>query len=362
MFEAAGQLVLQASKLRYMSNGQMNAPMVVRVGVGSMRSAGPHHSGTYHPVWAHIPGLIVCIPATPADAKGLMKTALRAGDPVMMLEPKALFASKGEVAIGDYLIPFGVARMARIGRDLTIVSAGQLVHRSVEAAEVLAGEGIEIEVIDLRTIMPLDVETVAASVRKTHRLLIADEAYAAFGLGAELAQAMNELAFDDLDGPVGRVHTHAVSHPLAPALEGAIVVDTARIVAAARDVLRGEAPIPQHWRGRAGRATPVPFAAAKTNVPPAASVLRPAMPDAGEGEPITMPFGDLTVSEGKIVRWLKTAGDPVKAGELVAEIETDKAVVEIEAPVDGRLGPIEQPVGAVVPMGGRIGAVVPKKG
>jgi 2-oxoisovalerate dehydrogenase E1 component len=361
MFEAAGQLVLQASKLRYMSNGQMNAPMVVRVGAGSVRSAGPHHSGTYHPVWAHIPGLIVCMPATPADAKGLMKTALRAGDPVMMFEPKALFASKGEVPVGDHLIPFGVARIARVGRDLTIVSAGQLVHRSLDAAEVLAGEGIEVEVIDLRTIMPLDVETVAASVCKTHRLLIADEAYAAFGLGAELAQAMNELAFDDLDGPVGRVHTQAVSHPLAPALEGAMVVDTARILAAARDVLRGEAPVPQHWRGLARRAATVPFAAVKMTMAAAASVLGPEMPEAGDGEPITMPFGNLTVSEGRIVRWLKTAGDPVTAGEPVAEIETDKAVVEIEAPVDGCLGPIEQSAGAVVPMGRRIGAVVPRK-
>jgi 2-oxoisovalerate dehydrogenase E1 component len=363
MFEAAGQLVLQASKLRYMSNGQMNAPMVVRVGAGTVRSAGPHHSGTYHPMWGHVPGLIVCLPATPADAKGLMKTALRASDPVVMLEPKALFASKGEVPTGDHLVPFGVARVARAGRDLTIVSAGQLVARSLEAAEMLAGEGIEVEVIDLRTIMPLDVETVAASVSKTHRLLIADEGYAAFGVGAELGQAMNELAFDDLDGPVGRVHTHAVSHPLAPALEGAIVVDTTRILAAARAVLRGEAPMQHHWRGVGARAAMVPTAAvAAAPTPATAALVGPAAPEAGEGEPIVMPFGDLTVSEGKIVRWLKTAGDPVRAGELVAEIETDKAVVEIEAPVDGCLGPIEQPAGTVVAMGGRIGAVVQRKG
>ncbi len=115
LFEAAGQIVLQAAKLRYMSNGQMNAPMVIRVGAGAVRSAGPHHSGTYHPVWAHIPGLIVCMPATPADAKGLMKTALRAGDPVIMMETKALFASRGPVPEGDHLVPFGVARIARPG-------------------------------------------------------------------------------------------------------------------------------------------------------------------------------------------------------------------------------------------------------
>ncbi len=363
MFEAAGQIVLQASKLRYMSNGQMNAPLVVRVGAGTVRSAGPHHSGVYHPSWAHIPGLIVALPSTPADAKGLMKTALRAGDPVLMLESKALFASKGEVPVGDHLVPFGLARIARSGRDITIAAAGQIVHRALEAAEQLAAEGVEVEVIDLRTIMPLDVETVAASVRKTHRLLVADEGWGAFGVGAELAQAMNELAYDDLDGPVARLHSDPQPHPLAPALERAMLVDTPKLVAAIRSVIAGEAPVPRHWRALGGRAaapaaaaSPPPSAlppqakstAAGTTAPPAA---------AGDGEPITMPFGDLTVSEGRLVRWLKAAGDVVSAGEIVAEIETDKAVVEIEAPVAGTLGPLEQEAGAVVPMGGRIGSV-----
>ncbi len=367
MFEAAGQLVLQASKLRYMSNGQMNCPMVVRVGSGTVRSAGPHHSGTYHPVWGHIPGLIVCLPSTPADAKGLMKTALRASDPVIMMESKALFASKGEVPNGDHLVPFGLARIARLGRDLTIVSAGQLVHRSLEAAGRLAAEGVEAEVIDLRTIMPLDVNTVATSVGKTHRLLIVDEGYGAFGVGAEIAQAMNELCFDELDAPVGRLHTAAMSHPLAPSLENAMVVTADRIVAAVRDVIAGKAPVADHWRalsrlGSIGPTAAVPAVPASAPVVPApAAPKAPATSTAAQtlpGEPILMPFGDLTVSEGKIVRWAKAPGDPVEAGELVAEIETDKALVEIEAPASGRLGPIEREVGAVVPMGGRIGAVV----
>ena len=127
LFEAAGQIALQAAKLRYMSNGQMTAPMVIRVGAGAVRSAGPHHSGTYHPVWAHIPGLIVCLPATPADAKGLMKTALAPAIPCIMLEPKALFATQGPVPEGEHLVPFGVARIARAGSDLTIAAAGQMV-------------------------------------------------------------------------------------------------------------------------------------------------------------------------------------------------------------------------------------------
>jgi 2-oxoisovalerate dehydrogenase E1 component len=340
--------------------------MVVRVGAGAVRSAGPHHSGAYHPVWAHVPGLIVCLPSTPADAKGLMKTALRASDPVMMLEMKALFATKGEVPEGEHLVPFGVARIARAGKDLTIVSAGQLVHRSLEAAETLAAQGIDCEVIDLRTIVPLDVKTVAESVARTHRLLIVDEGWAMCGVGAELGQAMNEIAFDELDAPVARLHTEPVSHPLAPSLERMMLVSAEKIVAAAKDVVAGKAPVPWHWRypglaagqpASADQTLPAPGAAANTNTPaPPAETPKPAAQTVGDGEPITMPFGDLTVSEGTIVRWLKAAGDTVAANEVVAEIETDKAVVEIEAPVAGKLA-IEQAVGAVVPMGGRIGAV-----
>jgi 2-oxoisovalerate dehydrogenase E1 component len=368
MFEAAGQIVLQAAKLRYMSNNQMNAPMVVRVGAGAVRSAGPHHSGAYHPVWAHVPGLIVCLPSTPADAKGLMKSALRASDPVLMLEMKALFATKGEVPDGEHLVPFGVARIARTGKDLTIVSAGQLMHRSLEAAEILAGQGIDCEVIDLRTIVPLDVKTVAESVAKTHRLLIVDEGWAMCGVGAELGQAMNEIAFDDLDAPVGRLHTEPVSHPLAPSLERMMLVSAEKIVAAAKGIVEGRAPVPWHWRYPGIGAAPAPIAvsspaplAANTNAAAApasdgAAAASGMAADGAGGEAITMPFGDLTVSEGTIVRWIKTDGATVKTGELVAEIETDKAVVEIEAPVAGRLA-IEKPEGTVVPMGGRIGAV-----
>ena len=355
-FETAGQIFLQAAKLRYMTSGLMSAPMVVRVGAGALRSSGPHHSGIYHPVFAHMPGLIVCVPSTPADAKGLMKTALRASDPVIMLEPKALFATKGEVPLGEHYVPFGVARIARAGTDITIVAAGQMVQRALEAAQTLAAEGIEADVIDPRTIMPLDIDTIVASVRKTHRLLIVDEAWAMCGLGGEIAQAINELAFDELDAPPGRLHTAPTSHPFAPVLERAMLVDTARIVQGVRDVIAGRPPVPDHWytiglkSAAPTKSTPAPIKAAQ----PAAQAPAPA---AGDDEPVTMPFGDLTVSEGTVVKWLKAVGDPVKEGELIAEIETDKAVVEIEAPIDGTLSAIDQPVGAVVSMGGRIGGI-----
>ncbi|MFA6154851.1 thiamine pyrophosphate-dependent enzyme [Mesorhizobium sp.] len=356
-FETAGQIFLQAAKLRYMTSGRMSAPMVVRVGAGALRSSGPHHSGIYHPVFAHMPGLIVCVPSTPADAKGLMKTALRAGDPVIMLEPKALFASKGEVPVGDHYVPFGVARIARAGTDITIVAAGQMVQRALEAAETLAAEGIEAEVIDPRTIMPLDIETIVASVRKTHRLLVVDEAWAMCGLGGEIAQAINELAFDELDAPPGRLHTAPTSHPFAPVLERAMLVDTGRIAQGVRDVIAGKPPVPDHWY------TVGLKSAAPASPAPAPAKLAPAAPSpqppaaASDDEPITMPFGDLTVSEGTVIKWLRAVGDAVKEGELIAEIETDKAVVEIEAPISGTLSAIDQPVGAVVPMGGRIGGI-----
>ncbi|WP_245438147.1 thiamine pyrophosphate-dependent enzyme [Mesorhizobium sp. WSM4312] len=353
-FETAGQIFLQAAKLRYMTSGLMSAPMVVRVGAGALRSSGPHHSGIYHPVFAHMPGLIVCVPSTPADAKGLMKTALRAGDPVIMLEPKALFASKGEVPVGEHFVPFGVARIARAGTDITIVAAGQMVQRALEAAEALAAEGIEAEVIDPRTIMPLDIDTIVASVRKTHRLLIVDEAWAMCGLGGEIAQAINEFAFDELDAPPGRLHTAPTSHPFAPVLERAMLVDTARIAHGVRDVMSGQPPVPDHWYtvGLKSAASAKPAPAPARSLPAASAAAAP-----GDDEPITMPFGDLTVSEGTVVKWLKTVGDQVKEGELIAEIETDKAVVEIEAPASGTLNAIDQPVGAVVPMGGRIGGI-----
>ena len=355
LFEAAGQIALQAAKLRYMSNGQMNAPMVIRVGAGTVRSTGPHHSGTYHSIWSHIPGLLVAMPATPADAKGLMKTALRAGDPVIMLETKALFSSRGPVPEGDdHYVPFGVARIARQGRHITLAAAGQMVQRSLEAAELLAAEGIEAEVIDLRTIQPLDVDTVADSVRKTHRLLVVDEGWPMMGLGAELGQAMNELCWDALDAPVGRLHTAPVTHPFGPALERAMLVNADLVAQRAREVIAGRATPPWRWKGRTdGMQADISIAAPTAAKATAAAAAEPTI----AGEPIKMPFGDLTVDSGKLVRWTVAPGATVKKGETVAEIETDKAVVEIEAPASGTVTQLVTEPGTIVKMGGTIGAV-----
>ena len=361
-FEAAGQIMLQGAKLRYMSNGGMSAPFVLRAAMGALRSSGPHHSGSYHPIFAQMPGLIVCLPSNPADAKGLMKTALKASDPVVFLEPKALYASKGEVPERDHYVPFGVARIARQGRDITIVATGQLVGQTEAAAELLAAEGIEAEIIDPRTIMPFDIDTVIASVRRTHRLLVVDEAWAMCGLGGEIAQAVNELAFDELDAPPGRLHTQPVSHPFAPVLEQAMLVNPDRIAQAARDVIAGRPPVPRHWlsqsTGEPVSTLPTTGFSAQKHASAAAPIPAAAVAPQNEDEPILMPFGDLTVSEGTLIRWAKASGDTVSEGELVAEIETDKAVVEIEAPASGVLHSIEAEVGQVIAMGARIGGIL----
>ncbi|MEO6434547.1 MAG: transketolase C-terminal domain-containing protein, partial [Tepidisphaeraceae bacterium] len=372
LFEAASQIIHQAAKLRYTSNGRMNAPVVILAGSGEVKTAGPHHSGTYHPMWAHIPGLIVALPSTPADAKGLMKTALRAGDPVVFLEHKTLFSTKGEVPTGEHLVPFGVANVVRPGRDLTIVSGGLLLHRCLEAAAVLEWEGISCEIVDLRTIVPLDVQTIAESLARTHRLLIVDEGYAMCGIGAEIAAAMMEVAFDELDAPIGRLHTRAVTQPFSPVLEREAIVTADKIADAARAVVAGTPRVEPRPAAAAGARTSTDVhstTAAKSPVPPGTPAGIPAVPslklapssgsDTGGGTPVIMPHGDLTITEAKVVKWIKRAGESVRLGDPVVEVETDKAVTEIESPAAGVLDGILAPEGTVVALGQQLATIRP---
>ena len=382
MFEAATQIIEQGAKMRYMSNGQLSVPVIVRASWGTVKCTGPHHSGAYHPIWAHCPGLIVVIPSNPADAKGLMKTAFRAGDPVLMLEPKALFSTKGPVPKGEYFVPFGVANIVRAGSNLSIATCGTLVHRAVEAAELLAQEGISCEVIDLRTIVPLDVETIAASVAKTGHLLVVDEAFAMCGLGAEIAAAMMELAFDELDAPVGRIHNDPTAHPFSPIHEAAVVITTEKIVAGARAVLAGRPLVPRRLHGvRPGAGSAAGHSSAATSsagspAPAASGSPSPAPPPKAQPKPgvgngqsskvasksgvaVIMPNQDSTITEGKVIGWGKKIGDQVVKGETVAEIETDKAIIAIEAPATGRLVEIVAPVETIVALGQTIGIVEP---
>lgn len=352
LFETGGQIPLQASKLHYMSNGQLSSPVVVRTPCGAIKSAGPHHSGMYHAMWSHLPGILIALPSNPADAKGLMKTALRGNNPVLFLEPKALFSSKGEVPEGDHLVPFGVARIVRQGTDLTIVAIGRMVSMAVEAAEKLQAEGISCEIIDPRTVVPLDVATIMESLKRTGHLLIVDEDYAMCGLGAEIAAAAGELAFDALDAPVARLQMEPVSHAFSPKLEPMGLPDVAKIVQRSREVINGIATAPSRLGGSMAPAATTP---AQTQIPQPSKTS--AAPEILAGEPITMPHGDLTVTEGTIVNWRKAVGDSLNAGEVVAEIETDKALIEIETPKAGTLVQILVEVGQTVPMGGTIGIV-----
>ena len=378
LFESATQIIQQAAKLRYMSNGRLQVPLVVRSGMGAIKNAGPHHSGTYYPIWAHNPGLIVVAPSNPADAKGLWKTALRTGDPVIMLEHKMLFGTKGMVPEGEHFVPFGVASVARQGRDLTLVSCGLLLHRCLEAAKVLEQQGISCEVIDLRTLVPLDVETVAQSVAKTGRLLIVDEAFSMCGVGAELCAAMMELAFDELDAPIGRLHTDPVAQPFSPNLEDAVVVSVEKIVEAAKSVAQGIAPMPRRAPVATGTslhetAPPVEVKGAvsprqaeansdaleerMTDLVDEAAASSTNRSSTSGGVALQMPNVDLTITEATIARWMKQIGQRVEAGEAVLEAESTKAVYEVEAPASGILVSVDAPEGATVKIGQQLGLI-----
>jgi len=363
LFEASSQIINQASKLRYMSNGKISVSLVMRAPMGTIKNAGPHHSGTYHPMWAHCPGLIVVVPSNPADAKGLFKSALRCGDPVVFMEPKSLLATKGLVPAGEHLTPLGVAAVVRAGKDLTLVSCGLMVHRCVEAAERLAEQGVDCEVIDLRTLIPLDVDSITRSVTKTHRLLVVDEAFAMCGIGAEIAAAMMEHAFDELDAPVGRLHTDPVAIPFSPSLEDAIMVSVDKIVAAAQSVIQGRAPIPKRLQVDGAQ---VPVMTTMAPVPASQARSTPAVVEALEVPAadglveITIPNQDLTITEATVRQWLCQVGDEVTAGQPVLEIETDKAVSEVEAPVAGVLVQISAAADVVAKLGQRVGLIEPR--
>ena len=357
LFEAGGQVPLQAAKLRYMSNGQMTAPVVLRAPCGPIKNAGPHHSGMYHPAWAHIPGLIVVMPSNPADAKGLMKTALRARDPVLFMEPKALFSTRGEVPAGEHRVPLGAAAMVREGTDLTLVTCGRMVTLCLEAAERMAGDGIECEVIDLRTIVPMDVEAIRASLARTGHLLVVDEGYAMCGIGAEVTAAMMETGFDELDAPVGRLHMLPVTHPFSSSLEDEALLSADKIVSASRNVLNGHAPTQPRSGGEAGKTERK--IAPPAHRPAAAGPPSPVQAQSTSGIALTMPHGDLTVTEATVVQWLKGMGDEVASGEPVVEVETDKAASQLEAPAAGKLAEILAPEGTVVAMGQVLAVIDP---
>jgi 2-oxoisovalerate dehydrogenase E1 component len=211
-------------------------PIVLRGCIGIGHSAATHHSGNYYPMFGHFPGLRVVVPSTPRDARGLLKHALRCNDPVLFLEHREILGIKGPVPAGDEEIEFGQARVVREGTDVTVVALALMVHHALKASDVLASEGISVELIDPRTVSPLDVETIAQSVAKTGRLLIVDEAFAPFGLGAEIAAQLADVGFDDLDAPIRRVSGAWTPTPYSPPLESAVVPTPTTIAQAIRDL------------------------------------------------------------------------------------------------------------------------------
>ncbi len=237
---AMSQIVLQAANLRYMTAGRGSVPLTIRTRVGD----GPYrgHPQSYEAWFAHVPGLKVVMPATPADAWGLMAAAIRDDDPVMVFEQMFLYhAVRDEVPNGDYVVPIGRARVAREGQDLTIAATGWMVHRSLEAADSLAKDGIGVEVLDLRTLAPLDHETLLGSVRKTGRLVVAHEAWKVGGIGAEIAATVAEMAFDALKAPILRVGAPSIPVPSATALRNLTIPSAASIEAAVRATLSSRA-------------------------------------------------------------------------------------------------------------------------
>src|SRR2546421_4559791 len=228
------QLVNQAAKIHYISGGRLKAPLTIRTTLGATRRSAAQHSQSLHALVAHVPGVKVVLPATPYDAKGLFKAAIREDNPVVVFEDKMMFAVKGPVPEEEYVLPLGVADVKRPGEDVTIVATGSMVYVALEAAERLAGDGIDAEVIDPRTLVPLDRETLVASATKTGRAIVVDEGHRSYGAGAELAAVIAEGAFYSLDAPVTRLGALDVPIPFSPALEDVTVPTPDTVAAAAR--------------------------------------------------------------------------------------------------------------------------------
>ena len=234
---AIDQIVNSAAKMRYMSGGQVGMPIVFRGPAGAALQLAAQHSQTFESMYAHIPGLKVVMPATPADAKGLLKSAIRDPDPVVFMEGEMLYNTKGEVPEGEHLVPIGQAEIKRPGDHVTLICYSKTVAVCLKAAEQLAAEGISAEVVDLRTIRPLDLETIFASVGRTHRAVVAEEGWYFAGAGAQVVDEIQKGMFDELDAPVLRVTGADVPMPYNKHLEKAAKASPEKVVAAVKKVM-----------------------------------------------------------------------------------------------------------------------------
>ena len=234
---AADQIINSAAKMLQMSGGQYHCPIVFRGGNGTAGQLGATHSQSFEAFYAHVPGLKVITPSNPADAKGLLKAAIRDNDPVVFLESEKMYGDKGEIPEGEYIIPLGVADIKRKGTDVTIVSFGKILKVVYEAAEVLEKEGISVEVIDLRTVRPIDYKTVVESVKKTNRCVIVEESWPLASIASEIAYHLQQYAFDYLDAPVYRVMQTDTPFAFSPTLIEAALPNVPRVIAAVKATL-----------------------------------------------------------------------------------------------------------------------------
>ena len=234
VLDSVGEIINQIAKMQYMSSGRLKMPILLRGCIGIGHSAATHHSGSYYSMYAHFPGLRVVVPSNPADAKGLLKTALNCDDPVLFLEHRELLSMKGPVPAGEHFVEFGKASIVRPGNHVTVVALTTMVHKALKASEILEKEGISVELIDPRTVAPLDSQTILKSAAKTGRILIADEDFSPCGIGAEIAAQLADSGFDDLDAPIRRVNGVNTPTPYSPALESAVVPDIQAISEAIR--------------------------------------------------------------------------------------------------------------------------------
>jgi 2-oxoisovalerate dehydrogenase E1 component len=236
VLDSVGEIINQIAKMQYMSSGRLKMPVLMRGCIGIGHAAATHHSGSYYSMYAHFPGLRVVVPSSPRDAKGLLKTALTCDDPVLFLEHRELMSVKGPVPEEEYFIDFGQAAVVREGTDVTVVALALMVHKVLAACETLATEGISVELIDPRTVAPLDVDTIIRSVAKTGRLIIVDEDFAHCGIGAEIAAQLADRGFDELDAPIRRLNGKASPTPYSPTLEAAVVPNAETIAQAIREL------------------------------------------------------------------------------------------------------------------------------
>jgi len=236
-FSSFDHIVNEAAKLHYMFNGQFTLPLVIRTPGGGGRQLGATHSQTPDAIFAHFPGLKVVAPGTPADAKGLLKAAIRSNDPILFIEHATMYQTRGEVPDGDYIVPIGKSTVQRPGKDVTIVTYSKGLEISMKAADELAKEGIDVEIVDLRSLRPLDMGPVIESFKKTNRAVVVEEGWKSFGVGSEIAARIYEEAFDYVDAPVKRVAQDEVPLPYNSTLEQEALPQVSDVIAAVREVL-----------------------------------------------------------------------------------------------------------------------------